>query len=116
VSNGPFTQQTAFLENWAGFVHQWTNAGYGFIAFRFDNGSGIQYGWARIRMTGFLRYSLFKLVDYAYADPGEPITAGQTSSDDSPDQGSLGWLALGAAGLMAWRKSKSHTTELAVRA
>jgi len=53
---------------------------------------------------------LFKLVAYAYADPGEPITAGQRPSDEqAPDEGSLGWLALGAAGLLAWRKSRSRT-------
>ena len=65
----------------------------------------------------------FWLVDYAYADPGEPIRAGQTSSDEqapdqgstdeqAPDQGSLGWLALGAVGLLAWRKSRSRTARL----
>jgi hypothetical protein len=51
----------------------------------------------------------FWLVDYAYADPGEPIRAGQTSSNDIvPEEGSLGALALGAAGLLAWRKSRSR--------
>ncbi len=29
----------------------WSNNGYGFIGFRFNNGAGVQYGWARIRMT-----------------------------------------------------------------
>jgi len=89
---------------------QWTRGGYGYIGFRFNNGAGVQYGWARIRMTGYGRVSAFKLVDYAYADPGESIKAGQTSSDEhAPDQGSLGWLALGAVGLLAWRKSRSRT-------
>ena len=51
----------------------------------------------------------FWLVDYAYADPGEPIRAGQTSSNDMvPNEGSLGGLALGAAGLLAWRKRRSQ--------
>ncbi len=50
----------------------------------------------------------FELLDYAYADPGESITAGQRSSDEkAPDQGSLGWLALGALGLLAWRRRRS---------
>ena len=52
----------------------------------------------------------FWLVDYAYADPGEPIRAGQTSSNEMvPDKGSLGGLALGAMGLLAWRKSRSRS-------
>ena len=51
----------------------------------------------------------FMLVDYAYADPGEPIRAGQTSSNETvPDESSLGWLAVGAAGLLAWRKRRSR--------
>jgi MYXO-CTERM domain-containing protein len=51
----------------------------------------------------------FLLVDYAYADPGEPIRAGQTASNEMvPEEGSLGWLALGAAGLLAWRKRRSR--------
>jgi MYXO-CTERM domain-containing protein len=64
-------------------------------------------------MTAFRAFSIFKLVDYAYADPGESIKAGQTSSDEqAPDEGSLGWLALGAVGLFAWRKSRSLTARL----
>jgi len=50
-----------------------------------------------------------KLEDYAWGDPGDQIRAGQTSSagdqvEAIPDQGSLGLLALGGAGLMVWRK------------
>jgi MYXO-CTERM domain-containing protein len=91
---------------------QWTGRIEGFIGFRFNNGAGIQYGWARIRMAGDPQKHAFHLVDYAYADPGEPITAGQyhnSSDEPAPDQSSLGWLALGAAGLAAWRKSRSLT-------
>jgi MYXO-CTERM domain-containing protein len=65
----------------------------------------------------------FVLLDYAYADPGEPIKAGQTSSaeqapnqdstdEQAPGQGSLGWLALGAVGLLALRKTRSLTARL----
>ena len=94
-----------------GNPHQWSH-GYGFIGFRFNNGAGVQYGWARIKMLGVPHYD-FALLDYAYADPGERLRAGQTSEDtlsdeQSPDQGSLGGLALGAAGLLAWRKSRSR--------
>jgi len=86
--------------------------GTGFVGFRFDTGAGLQYGWVRVKMTGRPE-NAFRVVDYAYADPGEPITAGQrksgqqSSADQSPDQGSLGWLALGAVGLIAWRKSRA---------
>jgi len=88
---------------------QWGDRGTGYVGFRFNNGAGIQYGWARVRMSGQPE-NAFRVVDCAYADPGEPIKAGQTSSDEQvPDQGSLGGLALGAAGLLAWRKSRTRT-------
>jgi len=82
----------------------------GFIGFKFNSGSGDQYGWVRIKVGGrFPTDNDFWLEDYAYADPGEPIRAGQKSSNEIvPDKGSLGWLALGAAGLLAWRKRKSQ--------
>ena len=60
------------------------------------------------------------MLDFAYGDPGERITAGEgiprasedeqdISDDQRPDEGSLGGLALGAVGLLAWRKSRSRT-------
>jgi hypothetical protein len=106
---------------------QWTTPGMGFVGFRFNNGAGPQYGWARVRISkgnthGFGGYA-FKVFDFAYADPGEPITAGQgiprgsednqdVSADQGTDEGSLGGLALGAVGLLAWRKSRSRTARL----
>ena len=93
-----------------GSVGQFDGGGIGFIGFKFNNGSGDQYGWVRIKMaTRFPIDHDFWLIDYAYADPGEPIRAGQTSSNEMvPEEGSLGWLALGAAGLLAWRKVRSY--------
>ena len=90
------------------------HGGIGFIGFRFNNGAGVQYGWARIKMKEG-RSNNFTLLDYAYADPGERLTAGQTSQgtlsdEQAPNQGSLGWLALGAVGLLAWRKSRKSLT------
>jgi hypothetical protein len=69
-------------------------------------------------MRGEKANRAFEVLDYAYADRGEPIRAGQTSSNEMvpeenddivPQEGSLGWLALGAAGLLAWRKRRSRT-------
>jgi hypothetical protein len=92
---------------------QFGNYGHGtvgFIGFKFNNGSGDQYGWVRVKFRDHLRIDNdFWLMDYAYADPGEPIRAGQTSSNEMvPEEGSLGGLALGAAGLLAWRKRRSQ--------
>ena len=44
----------------------------------------------------------FTLVDYAYGDVGDGITAGQV-----PETGSLALLALGGVGLVAWRKRRA---------
>ena len=77
--------------------------GIGFIGFKFNNGSGDQYGWVRIQMQ---RHARFKLIDYAYGDVGDTIGAGQKSGHDVAELESLGGLALGAIGLLAWRKSR----------
>ena len=89
--DGPFSQQ-----------------GIGFIGFAFNNGSGKQYGWARVQMAGSGRNNAFKVLDYAYADPGEPIEAGQTSDEPITGMGSLGLLAAGAVGLLAWRDQRKR--------
>src|SRR5262249_20770178 len=98
----------------------WLSPGVGFVGFRFNSGAGIQYGWARVRMGGANRNNAFRLIDYAYADPGEAIRAGEgiprageddqdMSDEQGPNEGSLGGLALGAVGLLAWRESRSQT-------
>ena len=84
ISMGNFIQQ--YPQRAGGFMvhygnpHQWGIPGYGFIGFRFNNGAGVQYGWARIKMSGVPDYD-FVLLDYAYADPGERLRAGQTLED-----------------------------------
>ena len=72
----------------------------GFIGFRFNGGSGLQFGWARITMTG-APGNAFTLVDYAWGDAGDQISTGQI-----PEPGSLALLAVGAVGLLAWRKQR----------
>jgi MYXO-CTERM domain-containing protein len=91
-----------------GYVGQFDGKGVGFIGFKFNNGSGDQYGWVRIQMQkGYNPDQNFRLIDYAYGNVGDPIRAGQKSSaEQTPDQSSLGWLALGAVGLLAWRKNR----------
>jgi hypothetical protein len=118
--SGGFLDRFGYSFPWG--QSQWRDRGIGYVGFRFNNGAGIQYGWARVWMRGHPE-NAFKVIDYAYADPGEPIRAGQRSSDEqasdqgstdeqAPDQGSLGGLALGAVGLLAWRKSRSRAARL----
>lgn len=97
---------------------QWLMRGPGFVGFRFNAGSGMQYGWARVRM-GSSPVHRFILVDYAFGDVGDRVEAGQTGEsqvgqkadnqpvEQVPSSGSVGFLALGAAGLVAWRKRRS---------
>lgn len=91
-------------QNW-----RWHGKGTDFVGFRFNNGSGNQYGWVRVRMDGAASNFSFTVIDYAWADPGEAIKPGQTSSSGkSPGEGSLGLLATGAAGLALWRRRRAR--------
>jgi hypothetical protein len=99
----PSNGKLASLASGAGFPNsQWLDAGTGFIAFRFNLGAGREYGWARVRMDEGIPFHPFTVIDYAFADPGESIHTGQV-----PEPGSLGLLALGGAGLLAWRKKRA---------
>jgi hypothetical protein len=95
----------------------------GFIGFVFSHdGGGNQYGWARVKKGGPPDYR-FILVDYAWGDPGDRFSTGEITTSSTPPtpppirpneqpkampkEGSLGWLALGAAGLLTWRRVRT---------
>jgi len=89
----------------------------GFVAFRFNTGNGTQYGWARIQTRRDINNRAHETIkDYAWGDVGDRIRTGQKSSsgdmvDAVTDSGSVGLLALGAAGLVAWRKRREPATQ-----
>ncbi len=92
---------------------QWQEPGTGFVGFLFNVGDGLQYGWARIHVNGEPG-NTFTLIDYAFGTPGQRITAGKTSATSVPESGgSLGLLALGCAGLLAWRAARKQATAAA---
>jgi len=117
ISRGPFTsvrrdsigallaldyKSSTFDSSYGNFLER----GPGLIGFKFNNGAGVQYGWVRVKMTGGL-INAIKLVDYAYGDPGDVVFAGQRSDESAPRLESLGGLALGAAGLLVWRRQRT---------
>ncbi len=111
INTRPFVTGGGYLalipNEGAGYNAQWLEPGTGFVGFRFNVGSGVQYGWARIDAEG-QPGNVFTLIDYAFTDQGERITAGQTGITSVPESGgSLGLLALGCAGLLAWRARRS---------
>jgi PEP-CTERM motif-containing protein len=89
----------------SGYAHShWLDTGTGFIGFKFNGGAGVEYGWAQVTMNSGTPGNTFTVVDYAWADAGTAITAGQTAV---PEPGSLGLLALGGVGLIVWRKRRA---------
>src|SRR5438874_2213026 len=110
VSNRPFvpaqSRSAMLAEEEFRCPGQFAGGGIGYIGFRFNNGSGDQYGWARIQTQQEIEHR-FKLLDYAYGDVGDRVRVGQKSNSNSPELESLGGLALGALGLLAWRKRRA---------
>jgi len=89
---------------------EFLSAGIGFLGFQFDGGLGTQYGWARVDMSG-APINAYTIVDYAFTTEGERITAGETGAVPMPEPGSLGLLAAGATGLLAWRRRRHNSAQ-----
>ena len=80
---------------------QFVAPGPALLGFRFSksSGDGLCYGWARVQMGG-PPFDAMTLIDWAYSDqPG--FAAGQI-----PEPASLGLLAAGALGVLAWRRMR----------
>lgn len=82
----------------------------GYIGFRYKSAvtDTILYGWASVTITPGFSGS-FTINEWAYDASGASIQVGQTSAIPEPANVAvgLGALALGAAGLMRWRKRKA---------
>jgi PEP-CTERM motif len=109
VSSGAFVAHSgvnfATLAYKGGYGNsQWLSKGTGFIGFKFTSFGGTEYGWAQLTMDGAPENS-FTLKDFAWADPGTPIFTGETAV--VPEPGTLGLLAVGAVGLLLWRRQRA---------
>jgi hypothetical protein len=116
IAQQPFTEKPGILvdlsQTWvwcSSFRGDFIKDPSGYIGFRFDVGEGMQYGWARLRVRNAYE-ATYELLDYGYADPGERIRAGQRKERETSGvtEESLGALALGAAGVAAWRKRRER--------
>jgi hypothetical protein len=86
----------------------WIPTFQGMLGLRFEIDSSTHFGWARLNVFGGEGDISVALTDFAYeACAGKGIHAGSTTGGADctpvPAPGSLGLLALGAAGLAAWR-------------
>jgi hypothetical protein len=89
-----------------------------YLGFKFVIDGQIHYGWARLS-TSIHQISKggdkAQLTGYAYeTEPNTPIITGKTSGNDvswkqpAEQAATLGQLALGSAGLVAWRKETTQ--------
>ncbi len=74
----------------------------GFVGLSFEVDGQTNYGWIRVRVDEGGNNRL-TLLDSAYNDMGQPISAGQV-----PEPGGLGLLAVGGVGLMALRRRRKQ--------
>jgi hypothetical protein len=90
----------------------WLNVKNLYLGLRFTIDGQIHYGWARLTVSTNKTFCIAKalLTGYAYeTEPNTPITTGKLSGSDKVGAverpaATLGALALGSAGLDAWRR------------
>jgi len=90
------------------YASEFNGAGPGYLGIKFDSAAGTHYAWIRVEMTGS-SYNGITITDWAYGDVDEKILVGQTTN--VPEPGSLGLLAIGGAGLLAWRRKRAQAAQ-----
>ena len=82
----------------------------GFVGFELPDGD---FGWMQVRVSDFRSPGFpneVELIDFAYNNvAGAPITAGDTGVPE-PNAAALGLFAMGASGLIAWRRRRKEVS------
>jgi hypothetical protein len=84
----------------------WVGATNAYLGIRLDiPGGSPHFGWVELSVDDALNLSVheFAVEDVA----NRPILAGATQSQDAPEPGTLGLLALGAVGIAVWRRRRA---------
>ena len=117
--SAPHTMTNCVLASTLTCFGSWHQATNRYLGFKFHIDGKVHYGWARLSVTTNSAGITATLTGYAYETiPNKPIIAGKTKGPDKisfqePDAtlgiparipASLGLLAQGAAGLVAWRR------------
>jgi hypothetical protein len=80
----------------------------GTAGFQLPTSKGGGFGWIRLEVLDRNSDGYpdeFKAIDWAYNDAGGGINAGQTTA--VPEPSALGLLAMGSAGVLAWRRRRT---------
>ncbi|KAF0095956.1 MAG: hypothetical protein E1N59_732 [Puniceicoccaceae bacterium 5H] len=125
ISDGLFTSSAGsnllvasgfeFANTWDEFVTgsmEYTMGKTGYFAFKFDSGSGTQYGWANVSIS----QEYVTLHQWAWADSGEILNVGGTEATPTTPSvpepketiAALGLLAAGAVGMRRYLQSRQR--------
>ncbi len=101
----------SFSSGVPGFAGIEFNTGANPASASINNPTKIHYGWVELEFGGSPFPTSIEAISWAYNSVvGAPIMAGQTSADTTtpePGTAALSLLALGAAGVLAWRRKKA---------
>ncbi|HSY64102.1 MAG TPA: hypothetical protein VK829_05860 [Terriglobales bacterium] len=128
--SAPQTMTNCVLANTLTCFGSWHGASNRYLGLKFEIGGKVHYGWARLNVMTNTNGITAQLTGYAYETiPNKAIIAGQMTGADeisfskpdatlripNPKPASLGLLARGLAGFVAWRRRDSQEEQMTVK-